>query len=151
MPRNDSWGRRPHPPWSIARLDQAESGVRKAGSTVAATRRDTHGRHASAAKQSSFREATKKLDCFVASAPRNDGFGRSRAPQHKRRGGLPRRARSGASIGVRRKKFSRNKPARKRKLLSPVCFRLPCPSQRTDDAGYLRHPGHLRPDPSTRL
>ena len=50
--------------------------------------------------------------------PGMTGSGRSRAPQHKRRGGLPRRARSGASIGVRRKKFSPNKPARKTKLLS---------------------------------
>ena len=50
--------------------------------------------------------------------PGMTGSGRSRAPQHKRRGGLPRRARSGASIGVRRKKFSSNKPARKTKLLS---------------------------------
>src|SRR5260370_26166998 len=44
--------------------------------------------------------------------------GRSRGTQHKQRGGLPRRARSGASIGVRRKKFSPKKPARKTKLLS---------------------------------
>src|SRR5260370_32857126 len=50
--------------------------------------------------------------------PGMTGSGRSRAPQHKQRGGLPRRARSGASIGVRRKKFSPKKPARKTKLLS---------------------------------
>src|SRR6266702_2281673 len=48
------------------------------------------------------------------------GSGRSRAPQHKRRGGLLRRARSDASIGVRRKKFSPNKPARKDKIVEPI-------------------------------